>query len=154
LTAREPQARLTLLLYGLPKHLQYTSAEQQAELKKTSRAEVPAGENTIAVIIPIHKSDAWWALPQDKRNAYFQKTGDQIGHTAIGAKYAERIYRKLYHTRYAVETKDHDFITYFEFERKHTSDFQALVAQLRDRRLNPEWAFVDREYEIWLAKVE
>jgi hypothetical protein len=144
----------TLLLHGVPQHLQYTSKEQRDDLAKSSRVELPPSKDTVAVIIPIRKSAAWWALPHDERQAHFQKKGDKIGHTAIGAKYAKRIYRKLYHTRYAVETTDHDFITYFEFERSHTEDFTRLLQQLRDPEQNPEWGFVDREYEIWTAKIE
>jgi hypothetical protein len=144
----------TLLFRGLPEHLQYTTGEQRADLNKRSRAELPPGKDTVAVIIPIRKTAAWWALPHDERNAHFHKKGDKIGHTAIGAKYVERIYRKLYHTRYAVDNKDHDFITYFEFERAHTDDFQNLLRQLRDPQQNPEWTFVDHEYEIWMTKVE
>jgi hypothetical protein len=143
-----------LLLQGVPQHLQYTTKEQRDDLAKRSRAELPPSPDTVAVIIPIRKSAAWWALPHDERQAHFQKKGDKIGHTAIGAKYAERIYRKLYHTRYAVETTDHDFITYFEFERSHTDDFKSLLQQLRDPEQNPEWRFVDREYEIWAAKTD
>jgi hypothetical protein len=144
----------TLLFQGLPQHLQYTSKAQRDDLNKRSRAELPPSKDTVAVIIPIRKSAAWWALPHDERHAHFQEKGDKIGHTAIGAKYVERIYRKLYHTRYAVETTDHDFITYFEFERSHTDDFKSLLKQLRDPQQNPEWRFVDREYEIWTTKIE
>jgi hypothetical protein len=143
-----------LLFHGVPQHLEYTSRAQRDDLNKRSRAELPPSKDTVAVVIPIRKSAAWWALPQDERHAHFQKNGDKIGHTAIGAKYVERIYRKLYHTRYAVETADHDFITYFEFERAHTEDFKSLLKQLRDPQQNPEWNFVDREYEIWMTKVE
>jgi Chlorite dismutase len=143
-----------LLFHGVPQHLQYTTGEQKADLNKRSRFDLAPGKDTVAVIIPIRKSAVWWALPADERMAHFQKQGDEVGHTAIGAKYVDRIYRKLYHTRYAVETRDHDFITYFEFERAHTDDFKHLLAQLRDPRQNPEWNFVDREYEIWLTKTE
>ena len=73
---------------------------------------------------------------------------------SIGANYVDRIHRKLYHTRYAVETRDHDFITYFEFDRAHTDDFQRLLTALRDPERNPEWKYVDREYEIWMTKME
>jgi len=156
--ARLPQAAdakiPTLLLQGVPQHLQYTSKEQRDDLVKRSRAELPPSKDTVAVIIPIRKTAAWWALPHDERQAHFQKKGDKIGHTAIGAKYAGEIYRKLYHTRYAVETTDHDFVTYFEFERSRTEDFQSLLKQLRDPEHNPEWNFVDREYEIWTTKIE
>jgi chlorite dismutase len=138
----------------VPQHLEYTSKAERADLTKRSRTELPPGKDTVVVVIPIRKSAAWWALAQDERNAHFRKQGDQIGHTAIGAKYVERIYRKLYHTRYAVETTDHDFITYFEFDRSHTDDFKSLLANLRDRKKNPEWKYVDREYEIWMTKRE
>ena len=29
-----------------------------------------------------------------------------------------------------------------------------MLTQLRDPRQNPEWTFVDREYEIWMTKIE
>src|SRR5262249_52645914 len=148
-----PGSKPSLLFHGVPQHLEYTTREQSDELKK-SRPEVPAARDTIAVIIPIRKSAAWWALPQDERYAHFQKTKAGKGHTAIGAEYVDRVYRKLYHARYAVETTDHDFITYFEFKKKHEGDFKRLLGKLRDTKGNPEWAFVDREYEIWTTKVE
>jgi hypothetical protein len=143
-----------LLFRGVPQHLEYTTAEERADLNQRSRSELAPGKDTIVVVIPIRKSAAWWVMSHDERNAYFHKKGDKAGHTAIGARYAERIYRKLYHTRYAVETTDHDFITYFEFDGAHTDDFKSLLAQLRDPQKNPEWAFVDREYEIWMTKTE
>ena len=114
----------------------------------------PARRRTTPPPAPIRKTAAWWAMPHDQRHAHFLKKDGKVGHTAIGAEYVERIYRKLYHTRYAVENKDHDFITYFEFERAHEKTFQALCAKLRDPQQNPEWKFVDHEYEIWTMKVE
>jgi hypothetical protein len=148
------EAAPKLLFYGVSQHLHYTTSEQLADLTKRSRADLPPGKDTVTVIIPIRKNAKWWALPFDERMAFFQKKGDKIGHTAIGAKYVGQIYRKLYHTRYVVETTDHDFITYFEFERKHTGDFESLLTQLRDPKQNPEWNYVDREYEIWLTKTK
>jgi hypothetical protein len=143
-----------LLFKGVPQHLQYTTRAQRDDLARRSRPELPPSKDTVAVIIPIRKVPAWWALAHDERNAYFQKRKGLEGHTAIGAEYADRIYRKLYHTRYAARTTDHDFITYFEFERAREGDFKRLLAALRDPKLNPEWGFVDREYEVWLTKVE
>jgi hypothetical protein len=144
----------SLLFHGVPQHLQYTSQAQRDDLNRRSRAEIPASKDTVAVVIPIRKAAAWWAMPHDQRHAHFLKKDAKVGHTAIGAEYVERIYRKLYHTRYAVETTDHDFITYFEFAREHEADFKSLCAKLRDPQQNPEWNFVDREYEIWMTKLE
>lgn len=147
------ESKAKLLFQGVPQHLQYTTADQRKTLL-ASRAELPASKDTVAVIIPIRKSPAWWALAHDERQTHFIKQGDKIGHTAIGVDYIDRIYRKLYHTRYAVEAAEHDFITYFEFARKHEDDFKSLLAKLRDPAQNPEWNYVDREHEIWMTKLE
>jgi chlorite dismutase len=150
LTATTDAKAPTLLLQGVPQHLEYMSRAQRDKL--SSRPEFAASKDTIAVVIPIRKSAAWWALAHDERSGHFQQTEGKKGHTAIGAAYVDRIHRKLYHTRYAVESSDHDFITYFEFDRAHTDDFQRLLTALRDPELNPEWKYVDREYEIWMTK--
>ena len=153
--ARLPEGKwATLLLHGLPQHLQYTSMEQRDDLNRRARPELPPGKDTVAVVIPIRKTAAWWAMPHDERQAHFKKKAAAVGHTAIGADYVERIHRKLYHTRYAVETTDHDFVTYFEFDRAHEDDFKSLCSKLRDPVGNPEWNFVDREYEIWMTKLD
>lgn len=142
----------TLLLQGVPQHLEYMTKAQREKLG--SIPEFPPSKDIVAVVIPIRKSAAWWALAHDERSVHFQQTEGKKGHTAIGDPYVDRIHRKLYHTRYAVETRDHDFITYFEFDQKHTDDFKRLLAGLRDTEQNPEWKYVDREYEIWMTKVE
>ena len=142
----------TLLLQGVPQHLEYMSKAQRDKL--SSRPGFPPSKDTVAVVIPIRKSAAWWALAHDERSSHFQQTEGKKGHTAIGAGYVDRIHRKLYHTRYAVETRDHDFITYFEFDRAQTDDFKRLLSALRDTEQNPEWKYVDHEYEIWMTKVE
>jgi hypothetical protein len=141
-----------LLLHGVPQHLQYMTRAQRDKL--SSRPEFPPSQDTVAVVIPIRKSAAWWAFAHDERSVHFQQGKGKKGHTTIGASYVDRIHRKLYHTRYAVETRDHDFITYFEFDRAHTDDFKRLLTALRDTEQNPEWKYVDREYEIWMTKME
>jgi hypothetical protein len=150
LTVPRDTKGLALLMQGVPQHLEYMTRAQRDKL--SSRAEFPASKDTIAVVIPIRKSPEWWALAHDERIVHFQQTEGKKGHSAVGAPYVDRIHRKLYHTRYAVETRDHDFITYFEFDRKHTDDFKKLVSALRDTDKNPEWKYVDREYEIWMTK--
>jgi hypothetical protein len=152
LTVPAEANRPTLLLHGVPQHLEYMSKAQRDKLG--SRPEFAASKDTVAVVIPIRKSAAWWALAHDERSLHFQQTEGKKGHTAIGAGYVDRIHRKLYHTRYAVETRDHDFITYFEFDRAQTDDFKRLLSALRDTEQNPEWQYVDHEYEIWMTKVE
>jgi len=48
---------------------------------------------------------------------------------------------------------DYDFMTYVEFEEKYQRDFRALLSQLRDTKLKPEWKFVDKEFEVWMTKI-
>ncbi len=136
-----PRARLR----GVAQHHQYTDAAQKRDLESVSHAELAPGPSTVAVLIPMRKNDAWWALSQDQRNAHFAGQG----HTAIGRRYADRIYRKLYHSRYLEHGSGCDFLTYFEFDEGHTSDFRALLDELR---ATAEWAYVDLEYEIWMTK--
>ena len=137
---------------GVTQHLQYTSDAQRQELDEHSIAEREPSDHTTAVLIPIGKSEAWWKLAQDQRQFHFQKTDTHEGHTAVGLKYVDRIYRKLYHSRYLNAGLDYDFLTYFEFQDAYERDFRTLLAELRDTGGNPEWAYVDLEFEIWMTK--
>ena len=141
---------------GSVRHLNYTPATVRAELQKRSTGSYPASETTLAVMIPIRKSEKWWGLAQDERQKYFDKKSGRQNHTALGYDYADRIYRKLYHSRY-LESKTplgYDFLTYFEFHEKDGELFKQLLGELRDLTMNPEWQFVDFELEIWLSKKE
>ncbi len=138
--------------YGVTQNLHYTSDAQRQELKR-SRAELEPSDQTTAVLIPIRKSEEWWKLAQDQRQAYFQRTDKHEGHTAIGLPYVDRIFRKLYHSRYLNAVLGYDFLTYFEFEDAYAQDFRALLAELRDTAVNPEWSYVNREFEIWMTKI-
>lgn len=140
------------LFQGVPRHLEYTTGAQKAELA-ASRGPLAASASTVAVLIPIRKSAAWWALPLDARVEHFRPRAGLQGHTALGASYTDRIYRKLYHSRYATEA-GYDFVTYFEFDRAHAGAFRDLLAALRDPARNPEWGFVDRELEIWTTRTK
>lgn len=139
--------------HGVRQHLHYTSEAQRGELSKRAIPELEPSEQTTAVLIPIGKSEDWWKLAQDQRQAYFQKTSTHEGHTAIGSKYVDRVFRKLYHSRYLDIALDYDFLTYFEFKDAYADDFKSLLAELRDPEINPEWAYVSYEFEIWMTKV-
>jgi hypothetical protein len=134
-------------LAGVTGHVVYTVASVRRELVAVSSGE----SGPVAVLIPIAKSAAWWAMAQDERIARFHAQGSARGHFAIGTSYASRIFRRLYHARYLPEA-EWDFLTYFEFPRAQMPTFRALLAELRDPQLNPEWAFVERELEIWMTK--
>lgn len=139
--------------HGVRQNLHYTNDVQRQELDKASRSELEPSDHTTAVLIPIAKSDEWWKLAQDQRQSYFQKTDTHAGHTAIGFKYVDRVFRKLYHSRYLDGALGYDFLTYFEFDDVYAKDFRTLLAELRDPTVNPEWVFVNREFEIWMTKI-
>jgi chlorite dismutase len=130
---------------GVTQHVLYTGADERRELVRVSAPE----SGPIAVLIPICKSPAWWALAQDERRA-FLRTG-RPGHFEIGLEYASRIYRRLYHAR-GLPGSSWDFLTYFELPRDQSDSFRELLRRLRDADENPEWQFVEREVEIWLTK--
>lgn len=134
-------------LAAVTQHVLYTDAPLRRELVSISSAE----SGPVAVLIPISKSAAWWAMAQEERTAQFRSSGSAKGHFAIGASYAARIFRRLYHARY-LPGATWDFLTYFEFPREDEPTFRALLAELRDPCLNPEWEFVEREVEIWMQK--
>jgi hypothetical protein len=132
---------------GVVQHLTYTDVARRIEL-----AAVSAGERgPHAVLIPIAKSDAWWALAQDERDRFFRRTADRPGHVEIGLRHASVIFRRLYHARYQPGS-EWDFLTYFEFPDEEIGRFRHMLAELRDPLLNPEWRFVERETEIWMTK--
>ena len=148
--APEPQApwgrRFSAV--GVVQHVVYTDAEKRREL-----ASISAGERgPRAVLIPISKSEAWWAMAQDERERFFRRSPDRPGHVEIGTRHAGSIFRRLYHARYQPGSQ-WDFLTYFELAEDDTDAFRALLAELRDPALNPEWQYVERETEIWMMKM-
>ena len=148
-----PSNSPVIQFHGVTQNLHYTNDAQRQELNRRSRSELEPSDHTTAVLIPIRKSEEWWKLAQDQRQAYFQKTNTHEGHTAIGLKYVDRVFRKLYHSRYLNAALDYDFLTYFEFEDIYEKDFKTLLAELRDTSVNPEWAYVNHEFEIWMTKI-
>jgi hypothetical protein len=133
---------------GVVQHVLYTDAEKRREL-----AAISAGERgPRAVLIPIAKSDAWWAMAQDERDRFFRRSPERPGHVDIGTRHARSIFRRLYQARYQAGS-EWDFLTYFELAEEDTDGFRTLLSELRDPALNPEWQFVERETEIWMMKV-
>jgi hypothetical protein len=132
---------------GATTHAVYTDSATRAELAQISRGE----SGPVAVLIPIRKTAEWWALGREQRQAYVME-GAPNGHMAIGRRYADRIYRRLYQARY-LPGSEWDFLTYFEFPVTEVQTFVALLSALRNVDENPEWAFVDREIEIWMSRL-
>jgi chlorite dismutase len=135
---------------GVTQHLQYTDDAQIKELNRRSISELEPSNHTTAVLIPVGKSEEWWKLAHDRRQVHFRNTDSGEGHTAIGLKYVDRVFRKLYHSHCLNTGLGYDFLTYFEFEDIYEKDFRTLLAELRDTK---EWTFVNLEFEIWMTKI-
>jgi Chlorite dismutase len=137
-------AKGTWTLTGVTSNLRYTTADERTGLDAASD---PLGRRLArrAVLIPIRKSPAWWALAQDERRAIYARSA----HTPIGMAYLPAIARRLHHSRDLGEP--FDFLTWFEFAPEHASDFDTLLARLR---ATEEWRYVDREIEIRLARAD
>jgi chlorite dismutase len=124
---------------GLTSHAHYAT---RSELQALERIAQPLGRPgaTAAVMIPIRKSEAWWALAQDERRRIFEEASH---HTALGLAAGPAIARKLYHSRAICE--EFDFVTWFEFAAGDAPVFDTLTAQLR---ATEEWTYVEREVEV------
>jgi chlorite dismutase len=101
-------------------------------------------EATRAALVPIRKTEAWWALAQDERRAIFE---ERSRHTAIGLEYLPGVARRLHHSRELGEP--FDFLTWFEYAPEQSDAFEHMVRRLR---ASEEWRFVDREVDIRLAR--
>lgn len=130
-------------LVGVASHVRYV---ERAE--KTALVAVQAGlgrpEATLAALIPIRKSAAWWELTQEERRRIFE---DQSHHIAASMKYLPAIARQLYHARDLGQP--FDFLTWFEFAPGHAEAFEDLVGMLR---ATEEWRFVEREVDVRLRR--
>ncbi len=99
---------------------------------------------TLAALIPIRKTAAWWDLAQDERRAIFE---ERSGHVALSLNYLPAIARRLHHSREMGEP--FDFLTWFEYAPDHQAAFEDLVGGLRRTE---EWTYVDREVDVRLTR--
>ncbi len=130
-------------LRGVTSNERYVSrAEQRALLESSPPLGRP--EATRAALVPIRKSDDWWALAQDERRAIFE---ERSRHVTTGLAYLPRVARRLHHGRDLGEP--FDFLTWFEYAPEHASAFEELVSLLRETE---EWKYVVREVDIRLYR--
>src|SRR5438552_17841781 len=113
-------------LRGVVSYERYVRATEQAELLDHSPS-LGRPEATRAALIPIRKTDEWWALPQDERRAILE---ERSHHIATGLRYLPAVARRLHHSRDLGEP--FDFLTWFEYAPAHETAFEELVVALRD----------------------
>lgn len=131
------------VLRGTAGHQRYVERAEKVALQAV-QAGLGRSEATMAALIPIRKSDAWWDMAQDERRIIFE---DVSHHTAASLKYLPAVARRLYHSRELGEP--FDFLTWFEYAPKDAAAFEALVATLRSTE---EWTYVEREVDIRLTR--
>lgn len=137
--------------------LNYTDAATLARLKKEAPKRGNGNDQPNAVVFPLSKSPEWWKLTPDKRTDLFFAHEDKfgpghLGHNGIGFLYINKIFRKLYHSRFI--DPQQDFMTYFEYSDTDRETFNSLLSGLRDTARNQEWQYVKEEPIFWGKRVE
>jgi hypothetical protein len=128
-------------LRGVTSHQRYAERSEGERLRATQAA-LGRPEASVAALIPIKKSEAWWELAQDERRAIFELRSRHIADTL---KYLPAIARRLHHARDLGEP--FDFVTWFELAPQHEPLFDELLGMLRSTE---EWQYVEREAELRL----
>ena len=137
------EAGAAWVLCGVTSDVRYTR-RSELETLAVKQAELGRPEATRGALIPITKSQAWWALAQDERRELLEETSR---HIAIGLEYLPAIARRLHHGRDLGEA--FDFLTWFEYAPQHAAAFEDLVSRLR---ATPEWDYVKREVDVRLTR--
>lgn len=140
---RRPPAAAAWTLRGVTSNQRYTT-RAEAEALAARQQGLSRPQATCAALIPIRKTEAWWALAQDERRAIVE---ERSRHIAVGLEYLPAVARRLHHSRELGEP--FDFVTWFEYAPEHAGDFEELVRRLR---ATEEWRYVDREVDIRLAR--
>lgn len=137
---------------GVTQELKYTDTATLERLKAAAPKRGSGKEQPNAVIFPLSKSPAWWAMPAEKRKQYFDKHPEtfgqeNLGHNEVGFLYINKIFRKLYHSRFI--DNQQDFMTEFEFSDNDVDTFKNLLHGLEDVKKNQEWEFVKESPIFW-----
>lgn len=133
----------TWRLQGTTSNLRYTNRQEAGELAAIQEG-LGRPQAREAAMIPIRKTEAWWALSQDDRRSIM---AEQSRHIAIGLDYLPAIARRPYHSRDLGQP--FDFVTWFEFAPEHRPEFEHMVERLR---ATVEWTYVDREVDLRLSR--
>jgi hypothetical protein len=140
-----PPNGIAWVLRGATSNERYVTRPEKVELVAKSPA-LGRPEADCAVLIPIRKNVKWWGMTQDERRLIFEA---QSHHTQIGLEYLPAIARRLHHCRDLSGAEPFDFLTWFEFSKADTAEFDKLLERLR---ASEEWKYVEREVEVRLAR--
>ena len=96
----------------------------------------------MAELLRTRAAAAGGARPQAEGRAVIE---EQSHHIAHGLRVLPAVARRLHHCRDLSGDEPFDFLTWFEFAPEHEAAFDALLDVLR---ASPEWAYVEREFEV------
>src|SRR5262249_22823001 len=82
-------------LLGVISNIRYVERPEQQELT-LKQAPLGRSEATMAALIPIRKTAAWWNLTQEERRNIFE---EKSRHITEGIRYLPSVARQLYHSR-------------------------------------------------------
>lgn len=139
----EPSPGSAWNLRGFTSNVRYVTRAEQVKLEAKQEGLGRDGSK-MAALIPIRKSEQWWALPVDDRRRVLEESSN---HIAIGLEYLPGIARRLHHGRDLGEP--FDFLTWFEYAPHDADAFETLVQRLR---ATEEWSYVENEIDIRLTR--
>ncbi len=139
---------------GALRTMRYTSTELHSFAYKPATCRVSGRVMRNAIIIPVKKSNEWWALDPLDRHIFFYPhtdphTGARVkGHARAAEAGVRTIYRQLYHNPDGYRRDgEYDFVAYFECPDEELATFDQICQNLRDQTQNPEWNYVSQETE-------
>jgi chlorite dismutase len=147
-----------LSIEGCERPSHYSSPEMREFATRRAPVRRPARQSGHALILPLSKTDAWWAMPPLARQTYFyphvdRDSGCEVpGHATAAEEGITTLFRRLYHNPDGYQRPgEYDFIACFECEERHLEAFARVHEALRDTTRNPEWRFV-REGPLWKGR--
>ena len=136
----------------------YSSPEMYEFATRPAMHRRSGRQSSHVIIVPLSKTDAWWAMPPLERQGYFyphidRDSGCEVpGHATAAEPGIATVFRRLYHNPHGYQRPgEYDFVTYFECEEGHLETFARVHQALRDTSQNPEWRYV-REGPIWKGR--
>jgi hypothetical protein len=94
------------VLRGVVSNLRYTTREEVKSMAEAGNPPLARPRATRAAMIPITKSDEWWAMTQEERCALIAESQ----HITVGKEYLPAVSRRLHHGRDLGEP--FDFVTW------------------------------------------
>ena len=147
-------------LSGIQKPRSYTSYAMTRYAYARALPPGPGALLPLGVVTPQNKTREWWKMDWIRRESFFLPRYDERGGiTAKGHALASEagipcINRRLvHHPKGYGLGEGYDFVGYFEFSEKDADTFNAVMAALRDRAVNPEWTYVEEGPEWWGRRV-